>query len=113
MKIINSYGNFQLKNDGELEIFFIGTGTSFTEQTFNNNFIIVIGEHHILVDFEQNGPESLKKSVGINPSKIETLFISHSHSDHIGGVELLALTNRYLSIPEGGKKLELINLMNM
>jgi len=85
-----------LKNDGKLEIIFIGVGSAFAQKLHNNNLIIIKGDTHILVDFGLRGPDGLKSNTGLDNYEIETILPTHSHSDHIGGLELLTLTNRYI-----------------
>ncbi|MBM2813592.1 MAG: hypothetical protein HW421_354 [Ignavibacteria bacterium] len=96
MKIEERKGNLQLKNNGALEIVFIGTGTAFSKVLYNNNLIIIKGNTHILVDFGFNAPVSLNQNTGLTPMDIEAFLPTHSHADHIGGVEYLALFNRYV-----------------
>lgn len=85
-----------LQNDGKLEIVFIGVGNAFSEKLHNLNLILVKGDKHILIDFGLRGPEGLKQNTGLMNHEIETILPTHSHSDHIGALELLTLTNRYI-----------------
>lgn len=95
MKIVELHGKLDLKNSGDLELVFLGVGTAFTKKNFNNNMIIIKGDTHILVDFGYNAPISLELNTGLNPTDIEVFLPTHSHADHIGGIEYLALLNRY------------------
>lgn len=97
MRIAKIRKPLKLQNKGDLEIAFIGCGTAFGKELFNNNFIIVKGKTHLLVDFGMSGPHALCKTTGLNVSEIDNIFITHSHADHIGGLEYLALNNRYVS----------------
>jgi hydroxyacylglutathione hydrolase len=109
MKIRKIKKPYKLHNDGNLELTFIGTGTAFSKKLNNNNFIIVKGNTHLLVDFGITGPKALQDVLGIDVSEIENLIVTHSHSDHIGGLEYLSLNNRYIAQPiENKSKLKLI-----
>ena len=86
-----------LKNSGDLELCFLGVGSAFAEIHHQTNFIIVKGDVHILVDFGMTGPKALLQSCGRKPTEIEVVLPTHSHSDHVGGIECLALMNRYVA----------------
>lgn len=97
MKIKKVNKKLNLENSGELEIVFIGCGTTFGKELSNNNIIIVKGDTHLLVDFGITGPAALRKNAGLEVHDIENILITHSHADHIGGLEHIALHNRYVS----------------
>ncbi len=86
----------RLKNDGNLEIFFIGVGSAFASTLRQTNFLIIKGETHIMVDFGMTGPAALLETAGLKPTDIEVVLPTHSHSDHIGGLECIGLMNRYV-----------------
>ncbi len=98
MKIIPGNGKLSLKNDGKLEIVFIGVGSAFAKTLYQTNFLIIKGDHHIMVDFGTTGPQALRETTGLDPTDIEVIFPTHSHSDHVGGIECLGLLNRYVSV---------------
>lgn len=109
MKIIPANGSLSLKNDGKLEIFFLGVGSAFSKTLFQTNFLIIQGETHILVDFGMTGPQSLYQTAGLEMSSIEIILPTHSHADHVGGIESLALANRYIARSIMGKpKLKMV-----
>ncbi len=108
MKILDIDGPLQLSNDGELEIVFLGTGTAFARSLFQTNFVIIKGDTHILVDFGMTGPQAIT-AVGRKAEDIFVVLPTHSHSDHIGGMEYLTLINRYFAQPQGKPKLTLIS----
>ena len=84
-------------------------GGAFSQTLFNTNFIIIKGDAHLLVDFGTTGPFALAASTGLTLSDISAILPTHSHCDHIGGIESLALWNRYVAIPHMGKpKLSMI-----
>ena len=96
MNIEKNIGKLSLRNDGELELFFIGTGSAFAKTLFQTNFLIIKGNTHILVDSGTTGVAALREMTGLEATDIEVVLPTHSHSDHIGGMEALALMNRYV-----------------
>lgn len=85
----------QLENQGNLSIFFTGTGAAFVKTLFQNNIMIVKGKEHLLVDCGTRCFESLN-SVGVEVRDVKNVLITHTHADHIGGLEELMLLSRYL-----------------
>src|SRR5512145_990534 len=83
-----------LKNDGHLGLTFIGSGSAFSKRFFQTNVLIVKGNTHLLVDCGSRAPEALYK-LGRSVTEIENMLITHSHADHIGGLEECMLLNRY------------------
>ena len=84
-----------VKNDGELSIYFFGTGSAFSKNFFQTNFLIVKGENHLAVDVGNKWVDSLTMS-SMSISEINNYYITHSHADHIGGLEEVMLSNRYI-----------------
>ena len=93
-----------LKNDGALEMFWIGVGSAASKKHAQSNFLIIKGDAHVLVDFGAVGPLALLQTARLLPTDIRNLLPTHSHADHIGGVEELFLTWRYSSVKRGGPK---------
>ena len=85
---------FSLANDGVLALKFIGTGSAFSKKFYQNNLLVVKGQNHLLVDCGTRTPEALNK-VGLSVTNIKNYLITHSHADHIGGLEEVMLVNRY------------------
>lgn len=83
-----------LANDGELALTFIGSGSAFSKKYYQNNILLVKGESHLLVDCGTRTPEALS-ILGLSVGKIRNYLITHSHADHIGGLEEVMLVNRY------------------
>jgi len=85
-----------LENDGSLDILFLGTGSAFAATHYQTNFLAVKGSTHVLIDCGMTGPAAMRDLAGLEPTDIEMILPSHSHADHVGGIECLALMNRYV-----------------
>ncbi|MHC5038702.1 MAG: MBL fold metallo-hydrolase, partial [Planctomycetota bacterium] len=72
------------------------TGSAFAKTRFQTNFLIIKGEDHIMVDFGMTGPRALAVEARLEPMDIGVILPTHSHADHVGGIECLALLNRYV-----------------
>lgn len=83
-------------NSGELQFFFIGTGSAFSTKYFQNNLLIIKGSDHLLVDCGNICPYAMT-TYNSNISSVKNVFITHSHADHIGGMEHLALAGKYIT----------------
>ena len=92
-----------LGNTGKLELYFIGTGSAFTKTRNQNNLLIIKGGHHLLVDCGTRCTQALYDA-GIALASVRNFLITHSHADHIGGLEEVQLFNRYVV----GKKPEMV-----
>ncbi|MFT5803165.1 MAG: ribonuclease BN (tRNA processing enzyme) [Candidatus Paceibacteria bacterium] len=85
-----------LSNDGDLSLFFIGTGSAFAKTLNQNNLLVVKGEQHLLVDCGTRCSQALHE-YQLPISKIRNFVITHSHADHIGGLEEVHMHGRYVS----------------
>ena len=97
MEIITlEHKKLTLENDGKLELFFVGTGSAFTKRQYQTNLLIIKGKDHLLVDCGTKCPQALSE-LGVPVTNINNFLITHSHADHIGGLEEVALLGRYFS----------------
>jgi len=85
-----------LSNKGQLGILFVGSGSAFTKKNYQNNVLIVKGDDHIMIDCGTRAPEALSR-LGRPVSDIRNFYITHSHADHVGGLEEVMLVNRYIT----------------
>jgi len=86
----------KLTNSGELELFFIGTGSAFTKKQFQTNLLIVKGDDHLLIDCGTKCPQAFSE-LNMPITAVKNFLITHSHADHIGGLEEVALMGRYVT----------------
>mgnify|MGYP001212545095 CR=1 FL=1 len=94
-----SQESLSLTNSGELELFFIGVGSALAMKHFQLNFLIIKGDAHVMVDFGMTAPIALAQTARLKLADIEVVLPTHSHADHVGGLESLVLTNRYVGQP--------------
>ena len=87
---------FSLSNDGNLELFFLGVGSAFTKRNFQTNLLIIKGKDHLLIDCGTKCPQAFFE-LGVPVTDVRNILITHSHADHIGGLEEVALLGRYVT----------------
>ncbi|MBU1075752.1 MAG: MBL fold metallo-hydrolase [Spirochaetes bacterium] len=85
----------ELVNKGDLSLLFIGVGSAFSKISNQTNFILIKGDDHVVIDCGTKTPQALY-SMGIPVMNIENWIITHSHADHIGGLEEVILMNRFV-----------------
>ena len=85
-----------LTNRGNLSVYFLGTGSAFTKQNYQNNILIIKGQDHLMVDFGTLASRALM-DVGRSVMDLRNYYVTHLHADHIGGLEEVMLVNRYVA----------------
>ena len=85
-----------LRNDGHLSLYFVGTGAAFSKTLNQNNLLIVKGDDHLLIDCGSTCTRALH-DVGVKVADLQNFLITHSHADHIGGLEEVQLFGRYVN----------------
>lgn len=88
--------NSPLRTDGSLVITFVGCGSAFARTQAQTNLIIAKGSTHVLVDCGTQCSRGLAE-LGLSILDIDTVLPTHSHADHVGGLEELLLMNRYVA----------------
>ncbi|MBO6821671.1 MAG: MBL fold metallo-hydrolase [Pseudomonadales bacterium] len=96
MKISRKPANgVPLKTQGGLSLYFIGCGSAFAKTLNQNNLIIAKGDDHLLVDCGTRCSQALHDAGG-SIAQIQNYLITHSHADHVGGLEEVQLFGRYV-----------------
>jgi ribonuclease BN (tRNA processing enzyme) len=85
-----------LTTRSRLRLFFVGVGSAFSKKQNQTNLLVIKGAHHLLIDCGTKCPQALH-SLGLPVTAIHNLLVTHSHADHIGGLEELALMGRYFA----------------
>src|SRR5215472_5951364 len=80
-----------------MQVTFLGSGDAFgSGGRFNTCFLVEAQQGTFLVDCGASSLVAIRKS-GFNPNTIETVFISHLHGDHFGGLPFLILDAQFYS----------------
>ncbi|MBI5005368.1 MAG: MBL fold metallo-hydrolase [Candidatus Lloydbacteria bacterium] len=86
---------FPLQSDpGVLQICFLGCGSAFSTRQFQSNLIVSKGNTSVFVDLGSKATVKMLE-FGLSVNDIKHLIVTHSHADHIGSLEELALKARY------------------
>jgi ribonuclease BN (tRNA processing enzyme) len=86
----------KLSNTGGLDLLLLGCGSAFANTLYQTNILLVKDDHHLLIDCGTRCTTALQH-VGLKLSDIQMFLITHSHADHIGGLEQAQLTGRYIT----------------
>ncbi len=85
-------------NNEGLSLFFVGVGSAFSKMHFQTNVLVLKGAEHLLIDCGTMCSKALQ-SYGSSLTSIRNVLVTHSHADHIGGLEEMALSNKYSPEP--------------
>lgn len=79
-----------------MKLTFLGTGSAFTiEGNYHSNMILETHNHKkLLIDCGSDARHSLHE-LGLTYRDIDSVYISHLHADHVGGLEWLAFTTKF------------------
>jgi ribonuclease BN (tRNA processing enzyme) len=97
------------------KIKFVGTGSAFNTDDYQSNMVIERNDKKLLIDCGMFAPMALRDAYGIHGgnigSEIDTVYISHLHADHIGGMEWLAFCTYFNPSVERPKLLAVKEVM--
>jgi ribonuclease BN (tRNA processing enzyme) len=80
-----------------MDIQFLGSGDAFgSGGRFNTCFHVTVAHGSFLVDCGASSLISMRK-FGVDPNRIHTVFVSHLHGDHFGGLPFLLLDAQFYS----------------
>ena len=79
-----------------MKLTFLGTGGAFTEYRVNyyNNAVVETDAGPVLIDCGGTAPQSMLE-LGIQPQDVAGVIITHTHGDHVGGLETLIWKRMY------------------
>lgn len=80
-----------------MKLIFLGTGSAFTvgNGNYHSNMLLEKdGRHRMLIDCGSDARFSLYE-LGLTYRDINAVYISHLHSDHVGGLEWLGFTTKF------------------
>lgn len=77
-----------------MKLQFVGVGGAFTDEYFQSNMVLQVGDERMLIDCGSDARRSLR-AAGIGYRDLQAVYISHLHADHAGGMEWLALKTRF------------------
>jgi ribonuclease BN (tRNA processing enzyme) len=80
-----------------MKLRFIGCGDAFgSGGRFNTCFLVERGDASLLIDCGASSMIAMRQR-GVDPNRIRTIFISHLHGDHFGGLPFLILDAQFYS----------------
>jgi ribonuclease BN (tRNA processing enzyme) len=96
VKIQKNKSKIHYTNNGQLELFFLGVGSAFSKKNFQTNLLLIKGDQHLLIDCGTRCSQAFYE-LGASITDVENFLITHSHADHIGGLEEVSLMGKYFT----------------
>ncbi len=79
-----------------MKLIFLGAGSAFTvDNNYHSNMVLENDKKKfLLIDCGSDARHSLHE-IGLSYHDIDSVYISHLHADHVGGLEWLAFTTKF------------------
>jgi hypothetical protein len=77
-----------------MEMYILGSGSAFTMNNWQSNFLIVHNGKNLLIDCGGDVRFALSE-FNLTAADIDAVYISHAHADHIGGLEWLGFSTLF------------------
>ncbi len=79
-----------------MKLIFLGSGSAFTtgKNNYHSNMLLEIDGKQLLIDCGSDCRFSLHEQ-GFSYKDIKSVYISHLHGDHVGGLEWLSFTTKF------------------
>jgi len=77
-----------------MKLTFLGTGSAFTQDNYHTNMLLEINGKNLLIDCGSDARFALNE-IGLSYKDIDSVYISHAHADHAGGLEYLAFCSYF------------------
>jgi ribonuclease BN (tRNA processing enzyme) len=92
-----------------MKLTFLGSGDAFVnDPAVNYQSNMVIEQEGVRLLFDAGGDLKFSlREAGLRPADVNTIYVSHLHADHVGGLEYLALTKKFSKRPADKRKQEL------
>ncbi len=75
-----------------MELKFLGTGSAFSMKNYQPNLLVIENGKNLLIDAGGDIRFALR-DIGMSSKEIDSVYITHLHNDHIGGMEYIAFTS--------------------
>jgi ribonuclease BN (tRNA processing enzyme) len=70
-----------------MKITIVGSGNAFSFKNYNTCFLLEEDNKKLLIDCGGEVPQALHDKLNLSYKDIDAIYVSHSHADHIGGLE--------------------------
>ena len=77
-----------------MKMTFIGSGAAFTSNNYHSNILIESNDKKLLIDCGSDARFALR-DLGYSYKDIDSIYISHIHADHSGGLEWLGFSRKF------------------